>query len=205
MKADKDTSVVFFTDSVAPVFLSNTMESQHYTPEMILSGIGLVDYDASAQLYNSKEWQHAFGLSTLTNSIPFDQSDAVKAYQDAGGPNQPDQTEILNWAYYTLMATSFQAAGAKPTAVGIHNGLFALAPQGGDPVHATIEFGHPDAASPQGDYTAIRDAREVYWCANQPSPINGHNGTYIPVDGGKRYGLNQWPAGSPAVFPNGPC
>jgi hypothetical protein len=66
-------------------------------------------------------------------------------------------------------------------------------------------FGHPDAPSPQGDYTGLHDEREVFWCANQPSPINGHNGTYSPVDGGRRFQLGQWPGTNPAVFPNGPC
>jgi hypothetical protein len=205
MKNDHDTTVVFFGDPIAPVFLSNTMDSQHYHPEMVQSGIGLVDYDALAQLYNKNVWQHAFGLSTLTNSIPFEQSDAVKAWQDAGAPGLPDKTENLSWAYFTLMATSFQQAGIKPTAAGIRNGLFNTTPMGGDPVHATIAFGQPDKASPKGDYTGIHDAREVYWCANQNSAINGHAGTYVPVDGGKRYQLGQWPGGNPAVFPNGIC
>jgi hypothetical protein len=117
----------------------------------------------------------------------------------------PDKTENLNWAYFTLIGNSFQLAGPRPTPASIQQGLFAAAPAGGDPFHTLQMFGHADAASPQGDYTGLHDEREVFWCANKPSPINGQNGVYVPVDGGKRYQIGQWPNSNPAVFPNGPC
>ena len=93
-----------------------------------------------------------------------------------------------------------------PTAPALHGrDARCRAPVGGDPFHTLQVLGHPDAASPQGDYTGLHDEREVFWCANKPSPINGHNGTYTPVDGGRRFQLGQWPGTNPAVFPNGPC
>jgi hypothetical protein len=205
MKNDHVTTVVHFGDPIAPVFFTEAAAAQNYHPEILISGTGLVDYDVLGQLYVSSVWQHAFGPSTLMNPIPFDQSEAVAAYHDVGRQGLPDKTENLNWAYFTLIGNSFQLAGPRPTPASIQQGLFAAAPAGGDPFHTLQMFGHADAASPQGDYTGLHDEREVFWCANKPSPINGQNGVYVPVDGGKRYQIGQWPNSNPAVFPNGPC
>jgi hypothetical protein len=198
LKASHVTTVVFFGDPIAPVFLSNTADSQGYHPEFLLTGTGLVDYDVLGQLYNKNVWQHAFGVSSLANSIPFSQTDAVKAAHDVGAAT-PDTTENLAWTYYTLMATSFQVAGSHPTPSAIQSGLFGLQPLPSDPLHPLIWFGHPN------DYTGIQDMREVYWCNTAVSPINNQPGEYVWVDGGVRRQLGQWPTTNPAVFPHGFC
>lgn len=199
MIANHITTVICLCDPIAPVFLTNTMDANGYHPENLMTGSGLLDYDALAQLYNKKVWDHAFGLSELTNTIPFEQTDAVRAYNDGGFTGQPDKTENLNWAYYSFMASAFQMAGPKPTVAAIRTALFGADPLGGDPLHALIAYGHPN------DYTGIKDAREVFWCSTQTSALNGNAGSYIPVDGGKRYQLHQMPTGDPQVFTNGFC
>jgi hypothetical protein len=205
MKNDHVTTVAFYGDPIAPVFLSNTMATQNYHPEILISGTGLVDYDVLGQLYNSSVWQHAFGPSTLGDPIPFSNTEAVAAYHDAGRSGEPDGTENLNWAYYVLIADAFQIAGPRPTPVSLRDGLFAAPPMGGDHVNTLQMYGHPDAASPQGDYTGLHDEREVFWCANQASPINNNHGHYVSVAGGRRLQLGQWDSGDPAIFPNGLC
>ena len=194
LKSDGVTTVTCICDPIAPVFFSNTADQQGYHPEIMLDGTGVLDYDVLGQLYNKNVWRNAFGISDLGNSVPFASTDAVKAYNDAGFSGQPDGTENTNWSYYNLMATSFQEAGPKPTPQGIESGMFNLAGIGGDPIHPLELYGHPN------DFTGIRDAREVFWCNTAVSPINGQPGTYIPVDGGKRYQLGQWPSGDPNVF-----
>lgn len=205
LKSSGVTTVVFFGDPIAPVFLSNTADQQNYHPEILMTGIGLVDYDVLAQLYNPNVWRYAFGISTLADNVPFPQSDGSKAYHDGGGPGDPDQTENLNWAYFTAMATSFQAAGPKMTPRSMRDGLFGGPSYGGDHIHPLAAFGRPDAGAPKGDYTSLRDARIVWYCPTQPSPINGNNGTYVSVAGGHRYVINGIPGGNPNVFPSGPC
>jgi hypothetical protein len=157
------------------VFFTEAAAAQNYHPEILISGALLVDYDALGQLYVSSVWQHAFGPSTLMNTIPFSQSEAVAAWHDAGRPGEPDKTANLAWAYYVQLANSWQLAGPRPTPATIRDGLFTAPPTGGDPFHFLQMFGHPDAVSPQGDYTGLHDEREVFWCANQPSALNGHN------------------------------
>ena len=188
-------------DLIAPVFLTTTADSQNYHPEIMMTGTGLVDYDVLGQLYNPNVWRHAFGLSHLTNPVPFGSSDAVKAWQDQGRPGLPDKTENLAWAYWSLMGTSFQQAGPRPTPVAIRDGLFRAPVRGGwqeskgDPRYSKIRLG-----SNPGDYTGIDDAREVWWCGTRNSDINGQPGQYVPVDNGHRYDVGEWPTGDPKVF-----
>ena len=198
LKASGVTTPVFFGDPIAPVFLTNTADNQNYHPEWLQTGIGLVDYDVLAQLYNKNEWRFAFGLSTLPDNIPFDQTDAAKVWRDVGNAGLPDKTENLAWAYYAAMAYALQTAGPMPTVLAIRDGLFTAPPIGGDHLHALQEYGRPN------DYTGLRDVRVVYYCPGATSPINGQPGSYVSYNGGQRFQLGQIPTGQ-TVFPHGPC
>jgi hypothetical protein len=157
------------------------------------------------RLYEPTVWKYAFGLSHLQNSPPFAQTDAVKAWQDAGNTGQPDATENLAWAYFSLSATLIQNAGPHLTPGAIRDGMFNAPVRGGwgeskgNPAYPAIKFNAPN------DYTGIDDAREVNWCPGAPSNIDGKPGAYVAVDGGHRYGLNEWQSGDPKVFPNAAC
>jgi len=194
------TTMMCLCDPIAPVFLTANADSQQYYPEHFMTGTGLIDYDVLGRLYTPAEWRNAFGLSHLQVSLPFDQTDATKAWRDAGNTGQPDPTSNLSTAYFSLMASSFQAAGPKLTAANMQQGLFTAPVRGGwqetggNPAYPKIKFAAPD------DYTGINDAREVWWCANRRSEIDGQPGSYVPVDRGHRYDLGEWPTGDPAVF-----
>ncbi|HEX5268427.1 MAG TPA: hypothetical protein VFW24_16785 [Acidimicrobiales bacterium] len=198
LKQGHYTDVMQFGDPIAPVFLTNTADSQGYHPEIMLSGMGLIDYDVLGQLYNQNVWRFAFGPSSLYDNVPFPQSDAAKAWEDAGNPGPPsDQTANLAWAYFNAMATSFQLAGPNANPGTIRNGLWNAPGEGGDQHHPLISF--------KGVYTGIQDMREVWWCGTQNSPINNHPGVYVSVnDPTWRHRLGQWPTDL-KVFPNGPC
>jgi len=50
------------------------------------------------------------------------------------------------------------------------------------------------------DYTALQDAREVYWDPTATSAIDGSPGAYVPLNGGRRYENGTWPGGlSPQI------
>ncbi len=199
LKNDKITTVVCFCDPIAPVFLTNTMDAQAYHPEELTAGSFLMDYDKLARLYNPNVWKYAFGPSTLQIQLPFDQSDAARAWRDAGNTGLPDKTENLNVAYYNLMASMIQNAGPTLNPRTIQQGMFNAQGLGGLPNYPKIQFRAPS------DYTGIDDDRETYWCATRPSEIDGQAGSYASVDNGKRTDLGQWTPGDPRVFPNGTC
>jgi hypothetical protein len=200
LKNDHITTVIMFGDPIAPVFLTNTEDHNGYHPEQLLAGVGVIDYDVLGQLYNQNAWRYAFGVSVLMNPAPFSQSDAVKAWQDAGNPGQPDATENAYWAYWSLLGSTFQLAGPRVNPGTMQQGLFSAPAAGGTPDNPLIKYGQSIGA-----YTGLHDARQTFWCATQNSPINGRPGTYVSVDGGRRFQLGQWSGDLNGVFPGGPC
>jgi hypothetical protein len=193
------TTVVCLCDPIAPVFLTGGLDQQGYHAEWLIPGSGLLDYDVLGQLYNKNEMRYAFGPSELTESIPFANTDAVKAWQDAGNSGEPDATQNLNWAYFSLAGSMLQMGGPQVSLASIRNGLSGLPGYGGDPVHALIDFRNPFP------WSGIKDFREVWFCPTQTSPINNQPGTYVEAFSGHRFQLGQLSGGDSEMFPNGPC
>jgi hypothetical protein len=193
------TTVVCLCDPIAPVFFTNTLDQQQYHPEFLIPGSGLIDYDVLAQLYNANEMKYAFGPSELADPRPFAQSDAVKAWQDAGNSGQPDASANLSWSYFSAMGTALQAAGPDLTPANIRAGLSAEPAAGGTPTETLTAYHNPFP------WTAIKDFRLVWYCPTATSPINNQPGSYQPAFGGKRFQLGQIPPGMAEFFPSGPC
>jgi hypothetical protein len=193
------TTVVCICDPIAPVFLTTTLDQQQYHPEWLIPGSGLLDYDVLAQLYNANEMRYAFGPSELADPIPFAQTDAVKAWQDAGYSGQPDKASNLPWAYFSFLGTLFQDAGPSPSVANIVQGLQSEAPEGGTPTETLIAY------RPPNPYTGIKDFREVWYCPTTASPINGQPGAYEAAYSGHRFQLGQLNGGTGELFPNGEC
>ena len=64
---------------------------------------------------------------------------------------------------------------------------------GGDRLHTLVQFG-------AGDYTAQSDVRMTYWDGSATSPINGKQGAYLPLDGGRRHAVGTF-ASQPLALP----
>ncbi|HET9689645.1 MAG TPA: hypothetical protein VFP61_00725 [Acidimicrobiales bacterium] len=192
------TTIVMLGDPIAPVFTTNGLDQQGYHPEFLLSGTGLIDYDVLGQLYNKNEMSHAFGLSDLTDSIAFNQTEAPKAWADSGDPGSPDPTQNLNWGYFEMMGNIWQLAGPAPTPTTIAQGVRS-ATFPGNAQHEAIQFADPFP------WTGEKDFREVYWCGTTTSPYNNQPGEYIDANGGKRFVKGSVPPGTSELFPNGEC
>ena len=181
------TSLVCLCDAIAPVFLTNGLTRNNYFPEHILSGAYLTDYDVLGRLYDPAQWAHAFGPSQLANPVPFEQSDAAKIWRASGRSGSPCASCNLITGYMTMIGSMIHNAGPNLNPLSIEQGLVGARSQtggwgatGGNPFVYLIKFG-PE------DYTAISDFREVYWNPTKRSEIDGKNGAYEPMNGGKRY------------------
>lgn len=192
------TTMACWCDPIAPVFLSNAADSNQYHPEVFIIGAALIDYDALAQLYNPNVWRYAFGVSLLGQTIPFSDTNAVKAWHDVGNSGEPDKTANLSWTFIQIMADMFENAGPRPTPDSIHTGSVNAPPMGGDPVNFRVSYKAPYAWSSQDD------VRAVWYCPTQNSSLNNNPGTYVPVDNGRRYQTGQF-TDQVKVFPSGPC
>ena len=199
-KAAGVTSILWFSDPIAPAYGTKAQSSQNWHPEEILAGSGLVDYDALAQAYDQSEWAHAFGPSDLGKAVDIMQVDAGRIWKAEGRSGKPNGSANLLTSYELALSMGITAAGPKLTPLAYEYGLLT-APgydqwsKWHDPRLVYLDWG-------RGDYTGISDIREVYWDPNAPSPTNGSRGAYVPLNGGRRYQLGDIPSGEPTL-PNG--
>ncbi len=196
-KNDGITTVMYFSDPIGPVFGTLAATRQEYFPEYTMAGSGLVDYDLLARLYDVKQWANAFGPSDLPDFKPYDQSDTVKVWRAAGRQGEPNKANQLGWTYLSFISSGIMGAGPTLTPENFEQALLTSEPTGGwdnvhDPTETYVKFG-------RGDYTAVSDAREVYWDAKAISPIDGKPGAYISLNGGRRYKLGEWLPGEPQL------
>jgi hypothetical protein len=206
-KAAGVTSVVLACDPFSAEFLTKAAAAQNYHPEWVLNGAALTDLDQTGQTYDQGEvTDHLFGLSEASPSVDTTgpNSLAGKLYRQLTGHEIPAGTDG-NYGLLVSMFNALQAAGPTLTPDNLARGVHAL-PALGAPNYEygawTFNTG-PSGQPGSGDHTAISDNRFVYWDGRTTSPLNGKQGTYVALFGGKRFGLGNWPAQLPPLFTGG--
>lgn len=194
LKAEGVTTLVIISDPINPTFTTTAATRQRWFPEHLLSGSGLIDYDALGRLYDQNQWRNAFGPSQLAEPTPLGSTDAFKAARDVGVTNIYSGANLL-WSYMNLMATALQVAGPTVTPQTLERGLLALPPSGGwertkNPSSVLVKYG-------PNDYTAVEDARQAVWNPTARSPIDGKPGTYTGVESGRRYEIGTFTTSDP--------
>ena len=206
-KNDGVTSVLFFCDPIAPVYLTKQESNQNWFPEQVLAGSGLLDYDPLAQLYDQNEWKHAFGPSDSPNAEPISKQDPGIVWRAAGQSGDPYCCANLMWGYLAVLASGLDVTGPNLTPTTFEHALLVTLPaspgpytQTHDPYHQYTKYGpNPSAV---GAYGAVRDERDVYYDATVTSAVNGKAGAYVPINGGQRFTLGEWPS-SDEQYPAG--
>jgi hypothetical protein len=165
------------------------MTQSGYYPEHLVTGMGLLDDDALARLYDAPQWQHAFGLSQLAEAVPVERSDAARVWQAVGNDGAPCGACTLLADYLLLIGSMIHLAGPHLDPGTVEAGLVGngyrrggWAETGGDPHVYLIRFG-------PGDYNAISDVREVRWDPAATSAKDGRRGAYVSLHGGQRHVL----------------
>lgn len=194
-KAAGVTTCLWMSDPIAPAYGTKAAVAQNWFPENVIAGGGLLDYDALAQTYDQTEWAHAFGPSDIGLQTGVDQADAGKIWRAEGKSGSPNANSNLLTSYFLTLAGGIMGAGPKLTPLTYEYAV--LTAPGYDawsswhnPMLTYVKFG-------KGDYTAISDVREVYYSSSKTSPTNGRAGAYIPLNGGRRYQINDIPSGEP--------
>jgi hypothetical protein len=192
------TSVLYFSDPIAPAFGTKAMTSQGWFPEHVLVGSGLIDYDKLARLYDPQQWAHAFGPSDVVVYKPLSQQESAIVWRAAGNTGTPYTSAQLPWSYWSFIAAGMQMAGPTLTPQTFETALLSgridtpAWPATHNPNLNWVHFG-------SGDYTAGSDAKECYWDASAPSTIDGRAGSYVALDRGRRYRAWEWPSGEPVL------
>jgi hypothetical protein len=185
------TTVICFTDPVSPLFYTAKATQQRYFPEWIVTGVAATDSDIAGQQYDQQQWQHAFGIRTLTENTARRASVAYAAFKSVR-PDQEPAGLALFGIYGRLLQVALAVQAAGPN---LNPETFATGWQsypGG-----TGLFGAWQGRA--NDHTLLADAQEIYWDTDRTSGFDGLPGTYVAT--GPRYLVGQWPAGKPVVFP----
>ncbi|MEY2435086.1 MAG: hypothetical protein QOC92_4811 [Acidimicrobiaceae bacterium] len=186
MQSQGVTTILCGCDPIIPVFLSSRANSQGYYPEFIIVGTALTDTDIVGQLWDQNFAAHAFGVSSLTEPQPPQQSIGYAAYRTVRQDEPAFSVELI---YYQLaqMAIGLQMAGPNLTPQSFSDGMFAyprkLGPAG------SWGFG-------EHDYTTADDGREICWDPSAVSNYNQKKGAFVETDHA-RYAKGTIPGGDP--------
>ncbi len=191
------TTVLCLCDYVAPQFLYEGEKQNNYYPENVIATDQLMDFDKSAQAYESGlacpgggncDFDLAFGLAPNGPQQPQSNNEGTRMFRLGGGtalPVDPLVNEIFaqDWG---MIGALLENTGPNLTAANMQARAPALgAMGGGSSGQALLQFG-------AGDWSWQQDARIVYWSKSTPSTWNGQPGAYITIEG-TRFGLGQYP------------
>ena len=204
----ESTTIAFFGDAVAPVFLYRTAQEQSYFPEHIVVGFGGMDSDAAGQGYSfgstlcaeCHQFENAFGLASIPQLRNVSDNEAVAVYKAGGGTKNIDWTKYVtalgDLNYLILDATLIQGAGPTLTPANVEKGAFAAGLRGGSP--ESLDFRFNKRGFKPGSYAWFQDMSEVYWSSTEKSDFNGKAGSYHEL-GDRRYSQGEYVPGDPAI------
>jgi hypothetical protein len=208
LQNDGITTVVCGCDPITPVYLTSRAEEQGYTPEWIVAGVALTDFDLVGQLFQQSEWSHAFGLTFAGPIEPKESTFGYAAYKSVNPSTEPANAVDLIYEQMYQMAIGIQMAGPDLTPQSFETGMRAY--PGSQDGAANAAYGTWDF--PPGHYSPQVDSAEIYWDPNKISPYNGCIGAYTIMS--PRYKDGQYPTAPPPLpsdFPitptntSGPC
>ena len=181
------TTVILVTDPVLPFFLSGSATQQDFWPEWFLTGTVFTDADAAGQFYDQDQWKFAYGQSFIGDVKQGTASESYRAYKAIRPGDEPTATRDLDYYSMLMLFIGLQMAGPNLTPQTFEQGMFH----------------YPGAVGPLGhwswspnDFTAVDDAREIYYDPKAISPFDNQPGRYVAPDGDKRY-RGVWPTKAP--------
>ena len=194
----KDAGVTSVFCGCDPVMLALGLapkaNEQDYEPEWITSGLAFVEQDIVAQLIDPKQWRHSFGIAFNAAPEPLGSSFAYNAYKQMRPNDEPAfGVDVIYYQLY-MLAIGLQMAGPNLTPETFEAGMFAY--PGGTGPQGTWRFG-------PGDYTPAEDFREIWWSPDRISPQNNKAGTWVELNGGRRYLPGQVPTSRAPYFEDG--
>jgi hypothetical protein len=180
------TTEICLCDLVAPEVLYAVQGSTYqYHPEVVTTGSGFVDADASAQAYDKDQYKNAFGLSQLGQQEKVSANVGARVWRAAGRAGDPPfQSAGQHVEYLSMLATLIQAAGPKLTPANMKAGVAKYG--------SSVFTLSTASRGLVGDSSWNDDMRIVYWDGNKPSSYNDKAGTYVNMQPGKRFQATQY-------------
>ncbi len=211
LKESGATSVILFATTDLARELVKVATTQEYFPEWVITAYSLLDVNLLARTVDQEQWAHAFGIGgQLPPVVTTTAEPNFGLYGWYWGQQQGTITPLLQ-GYMSFLFNGIHRAGPRLTAKTYRQGMFAMPKTGGasqDRVNSfEIAFG-PTAGLPYDEYLAIGlDATLLWWSPDTPLPANASGaiafpgtGTYLYVDGARRYESGTWPKKLPRFF-----
>jgi hypothetical protein len=200
-KSPVSTDVLCLCDLVAPGFLYETEEEDHYRPENLIAGTGYMDTDAAARVYDSSQvfgsdptckcnhvFENAFGLSQIQKQEPVGNDTAARFWHASGRSGAaPYTSAAVDVDYYQMIGTLLQQAGPTLSPQTMQIGAQTTPLRGG--------AGNISRGFTKGNYSWAHDMRQVYWSGSHPSSYDGKAGSYIDKFPGQRFLLGSYASG----------
>jgi hypothetical protein len=211
------TTVLLACDFISATVLTGAASQQQWHPEWYTIGVGGVDLDNTARLYDQSQVNgHLYGMSQLGDAAQLigPKSEPGAVYKKATGKDMPEGT---NGDYHGLVHiyNLLQAAGPLLSPDAIAQGVKTIPVRGAAPFAAgRWVFGDNPLGEPGSDHTEVQDSREVYWVSQNCGQTctdtaadpyyngsDGKNGTFKVAYNGERFVSNAWPTEDPQVYP----
>ncbi|MFM8482471.1 MAG: hypothetical protein ACKOBT_03870 [Actinomycetota bacterium] len=194
LKAAGVTTVILFTDPVAPRDFTREATAQEYFPEWLVAAATLTDTVAFGRSYDQQQWAHAFGVTSLAARIDPEISGIYSVYKWFTGEEPPANESIgVFMPGFQLLFSALQSTGPNLTP-----DTLAAAIRGFETVKAITQpwltwgdWGIWDTA----DYNGIDDATLFWWDPDAEGPDEVRKtgrGMLVYPDGGKRYLPGEW-------------
>lgn len=188
LQAEGVTTVLCQCDSLGPITMTRLATAQAWFPEWFVVGSLLTDRNDSARLYDTRQWNRAFGISPLEEPRPYVEQDWYQAYKSVDPGGEPN-ADIGQNAFRDLLHVvgGIQRAGPLLTPDTFRQGIESWPGRAADPVWTVGGSYGPD------DHTYADVVAFVWWDPAAPDPATGQPGAYRYPLGGRRFATGELP------------
>jgi hypothetical protein len=183
------TSLILVTDAFTPAFMTQNASKSRWFPEWLFSGIANVDVDLIGRAYQKEQWAHAVGPSIYTYKAENrNTTEGRAAYvAETGSGNGYAYTAEGYFRALMHLANMVQMAGPNLTPYTMEQGIYYFPRSTGQ--YGAMFFG-------PHNHQISHDMRMVYW-SNTAVGADGAPGSYVEIQGGRRWQAADWPSGDP--------
>jgi hypothetical protein len=207
MRSRGVTTVIALMEFTYTIAITGQATKSDWFPEWVVTGFAALDTAVLSRTLDQKQWQHAFGIGSVSPQIEGEPNNHVTLYEWYFGyaPENGAYIGSINSPGQYLMA-GVHLAGPRLTARTLQRAIFSLPPTGGAWAGFVTVNGHSygeHLGLPWPDYSAEDDVTVKWWDPDRVSvdEIGAEGaGTWMKVDGGKFYKIGEHPRSKPRMF-----
>ena len=187
---EKVTTVVCVCSVTVLIPLTPAFTQQSYYPEILSTGVKVIDHDQVGRVFDQSQWAHFFGPSFLpvfNTRGNYSNNWFNRVWRATGrqGNACDGCGEALDMIFQVARFAQMTGPDLSPQSIDKNVVQPRRISQWGwdkfrDPHSPKFEFG-PD------DYTGVDDFKEGYWDRSARSGLDNKVGTFVAVRGGRRY------------------